>query len=431
MSSSPKYSDVQLSAEAARRQREENRRRAEERAAQRAAEAERRHKERLCQSQAAFKARLADGKKGLAAFAGTPASRHVADSLRQLQARLAQIEQKAPAGEEEIARAEKDLHRVRREFKQTIAQAKAAEDAHNLQEEAATVLRWKYQAAEDRQGSQQFDPDGLARFEAALREAAEQVDCGKLSGARRVMAAVGRLFEQHRAEVEKRRGPWLARKQASEAALARLQERIAGLQSDQVVQRWGTPAVADISERASQLSKIVENGQFEHAAREAEKLLAEADRILKAAEERQCRQQNQDYIVQSTVGALQECGFIVDAINQSPQDGNMDIVIQVHKLDGRGLTVSVPHEKGSLTWDPHGFARGIEQGSDGRPAAVCDEAVEEIEAVQERLGADYGVETCKLTWAGQDPNRSRKVTKKSGSHVRSQSSQRTRQARLR
>jgi hypothetical protein len=90
------------------------------------------------------------------------------------------------------------------------------------------VLRWNYQAAEDRQGSQQFDPDGLARFEAALREAAAQVDCGKLSGARRAMAAVGRLFEQHRAEVEKRRGLWLARKQANEAALARLQERLVG-----------------------------------------------------------------------------------------------------------------------------------------------------------------------------------------------------------
>jgi hypothetical protein len=109
----------------------------------------------------------------------------------------------------------------------------------------------------------------------------------------------------------------------------------------------------------------------------------------------------------------------------------MDVVIHVHKLDGRGLTVSVPHENGPLTWDPYGFARGIEPGSDGRPAAVCDEAVEEIEAVQERLRADYGVETCKLTWAGQDPNRPRKTAKKNRGQVRQQSSQRTRQAQSR
>jgi hypothetical protein len=349
--------------------------------------------------------------------------------LRQLQARLAQIEQTTLASEDEIARADKDLHHARRELKQIIARGKAAEDAQNLQEEAATVLRWKYQAAEDRQGSRQFDPEGLARFEAALGEVEERLARRNLVGARRVMIAVGQQFEQHRGEVEKRRGLWLARKQASQVALARLQERIVGLQSDQLAQRWEAPTITDISERARQVGEIVERNQFEHAMREADKLQAEVDRVLKAAEERQCHQQNQEYFVQSTVGALQDCGFIVDAISQSPQDGSTDTVIQVHKLDGRGMTVSVPHGNGPLTWDPYGFPRRIEQGSDGCPAAVCDEAVEEIEAVQERLSADYGVETSQLTWVGQDPNRPGKVTRKNGCQVRPHSSQQTLQAR--
>lgn len=430
MSGSPKYSDVRLSQEAAQRLREENRRRAEERAARRAAEAERRRKERLRQGQAAFKSRLADGKKELTEFAEMPASRHVADSLHRLQASLALIEQQTPASEDQIARADKDLHRLRRELKQIVAQGKAAEDAQNLQEEAATVLRWKYQAAEDRQGSRHFDPDGLARFETALRDVKEQLARRNLAGARRGMAAVGRLFEQHRTEVEKRRGLWLVRKQNSEIALARLQERIAGLQADQVVQRWQALAVADVSERAGHVGKIVERGQFEHAMREADKLLAEVDRVLKAAEERQCHQQDQDYKVQSTVGALRDCGFNVDAIDQSPQDASTDTRIHVHKLDGRGLTVSVPQGEGPFKWDPYGFARGIEQGSDGQRTAVCDEAVEEIESIQERLSADYGVETSRLTWADQDPDRPRKAANKNRSQMRPQTSQRTRQARL-
>lgn len=408
MSSSPKYSDVSLSQEAARRQREENRHRAEERAARRAAEAERCRKEQLRQAQAAFKARLADGKKELAAFAGTTTSRHVADSLGQLEARLAQMEQGRLASEGELARADKDLRRVQRELEQTIAQAKAAEDAQSLQQEAATVLRWKYQAAEDRQGSRQFDPNGLVQFEAALRKVERQLARRDLAGARRTMASVGQQFEQHRAEVEKRRGLWWVQRQTSEAASARLQERVAGLQADQIVQRWEGRAIADIAARAGQVSKLVEDEQFEHASREADKLLAEAERVLNAAEERQSGQERQDYIAQSTVAALQECGFTVDVINQSPQGVGTDIVIQARKSDGRAIAVNVPKE-GPLGWAPYGFSMGVEEGSDGLPATVCDEAVEEIEAVQGQLKG-YGVETCRLKWAGQDQNRSVKVT---------------------
>jgi hypothetical protein len=240
------------------------------------------------------------------------------------------------------------------------------------------------------------------------------------------MTVVGRQFEQHRAEVEKRRGHWLAQKQASEVALARVQERIVGLQADQVVQRWEAQAIADISARAGQVSKLVESGRFEHATRDADKLLGEVERVLKAAEERQCCQEQQDYIAQSTVAALQECGFTVDGMSQSPQ-GDGGIVIQVHKWDGRGFAVSVPKD-GPLGWSPYGFSMEIEEGSNGQPATVCDEAVAEIEAVQDRLNKDYGVETCALTWAGQDPNRAVKATKSRGRPA-SYRSQRAREAR--
>ncbi len=423
MSGSPKYSDVRLSQEAAQRQREENRRRAEERAARRAAEAERRRKERLRQSQAAFKARLGDGKKELTTFAETPASRHVAESLRQLQARVAQIEQKTPANEEELARAEKDLHRVRRDLKRTIAQGKAAQDAQDLEQEAATVLKLKYEAAEDRQGSRQFDPDGLAQFESALRKVEDQLRRRDLAGARRAMTAVGRQFEQHRTEVEKRRALWLTRKQASEAALDRLQERIASLQSDPVVQRWEATAIAELSERASQVSQVILRDQFEHAAREAGKLLADAERALKAAEDRQCHQEKHNYIAESTVAALQACGFMVECISKSEQSGSTGILIHARKLDGRSLAVTVPQD-GAMQWSVNGFPMQVVAGCNGQAATVCDEAVNQIESIQNRLNTDYGVETSELTWAGQDPNLPRKAAKKRPHDVQ-QYSQRT------
>jgi hypothetical protein len=427
MSSSPKYSSVSVSEEVAQRLREKNRRQAEERAARRAAEAKRRREEQLRQAQTAFKVRLAEGKKEVAAFDATPASHHVTESLRQLQTRLAQIEQKAPANEEELARAEKELHRVRRDLQQTIVQGKAVQDAQNLEQEAATVLKWKYQAAEDRQGSRQYDPDGLAQFEAALRKVEDQLARHDLAGVRGAMTAVGRQFEQHRAEVEKRHSVWLARKQASEAALARLQERVASLQSDAVVQRWQAPAVADISGRAGQLTKIIENGQCDHATKEAEKLLAEAERVLKAAEERQRDQEKQDYIAQSTVAALQACGFMIDGISQVPQGTSTDILIQVYRPDGRELAVSVPQE-GAIRWSVNGFPMQVVAGSNGQPAATCDEAVDQIKAIQDRLSTDYGVETCALTWAGQDPNLPTKPTKSRGRSA-SHNSQRTQEAR--
>lgn len=109
------------------RLREEASRRAAERAAKQAAEAARRREEQLRQGQVAFRGRLKELKKEVAAFDGTPASRHVAESLRQLQARHAQIEQRTPGNEEDLARAEKDLRRLRREIEQTVAQGEATE----------------------------------------------------------------------------------------------------------------------------------------------------------------------------------------------------------------------------------------------------------------------------------------------------------------
>jgi len=429
MSSSPKYSDVRLSEEAARRLREERRRREEAQAARRAAEAEQRRKERLRQNQAALKTRLGEGKKELAEFGAAPASRHVADSLRQLQARLAQIEQSAPATEEAISQSEKELQRIRRELKQIVVQGKAAEDTHNLQEEAATVLRWKYQAAEDRQGSRQFDPDGLARFETALRKVEKQLAHRDLAGARRAMTTVGRLFEQHRGEVEKGQSQWLVCKQAGEAALVRVQEGIADLQADETAQRWEASAVANLTERASELRKIVEKGQCDRAKEEADKLLAEAKRVLKVAEERQCKQERDDLITNSTVAALQACGLSVEGISQSQQGTNPSISIRAVRPDGRTLAVNV--QEGRIEWSADGFPMDVGTGTDGRPAAVCDEAVEQIEAIQERLSADHGIETSTLTWAGQDPNRPKKLTKKTGSRIRQASSQRTLRAQSR
>lgn len=243
-----------------------------------------------------------------------------------------------------------------------------------------------------------------------MRKVEEQLARCDLAGARRAMMAVGQQFEQHQTEVEKRRGAWLTRKQASEAALARLQERIASLQSDPVSQRWQAPAIEDISGRAGQLTKIVEHDQFEHATREAQKLFAETEQVVKEAEERQCRQEKQNYIAESTVAALQACGFMVDGVSQASQGMTTDILIQVHRLDGRALAVNVPQE-GAIQWAVNGFPMQVVAGNNGQPAAICDEAVDQIMAIQDRLNTDYGVETDALTWAGQDPNRPRKAAK--------------------
>ena len=426
MSGSPKYSSYSISDEAARRVREENRRREQERAAQRAAEAERLRKERLRKKQAAFNTLLAAGKKDLAEFAATPAGRHVTDVLRQLQARLAQFEQKPPLNEDDIARAERELNRVGRDLKQAMAQGEAIEEGQNLKEEAATVLKWERLAAVDRQDSRRFDLAGLERFEAALEKVKKMLAGRQLAAARQAMTAVGTLFEQHRAEVEERRSAWLAKKQAAETALARLHEHIAGLQADADVQQWQAQAIAEIASRVGEMSEIIKNGQFDHAVRQVEKLLAEADRVLKAAEERQQVQGRQDFVADRAIAALQDCGFTLDPSDQSPQSVGTNILIHVRDAQGRGLTVSVPQE-GAIEWDPYGFPRQVVAGSQGQAAATCDEAVNEIEEVQARLRS-HGVETCDLNWIGKDPNL--QINKAKGrSRPMTHHAQRTRQAR--
>ena len=84
------------------------------------------------------------------------------------------------------------------------------------------------------------------------------------------------------------------------------------------------------------------------------KSLAEADRVLKAAEERQQVQGRQDFVADRAIAALQDCGFTLDPSDQSPQSVGTNILIHVRDAQCRGLTVSVPQE-GAMSWTPMAF----------------------------------------------------------------------------
>ncbi|MCS7306883.1 MAG: hypothetical protein NZ602_17460 [Thermoguttaceae bacterium] len=404
MSNSPKYTNYQISEEVRRRQREERERRRRERAAQRAAEAERRRRERLQRRYQALQAQVSQIHQELSKFASSPAGSHVEAELTQLKDRLQRIAGQLQAEEKVLANAEKELDRSYRELRQVIAAGEAAYEAKMLQQHDAALLELKYQLRETWTSSYQYNPEGLQRLSEMIREVEEALSKRTLTEVQQHLKEAQQYFQRHRQLVEERQAEWLQRHQQAEAALAQLQEEIVGLLADPLAQRWETVAVQKLAQEADQLHRLIENGQFDLLLARTQQLRPKVKEILQRAEQRQEAQDQEDYLTKSILAAVQACGFQVDEIAVGP-DGQKTIRTSRPQTDQR-VTLQIP-KQGGIYWYVNGFPMETVLGSQGQPARVCDEAVTQIEAIQEQL-AQWGIETSELTWPGKDPNLPRK-----------------------
>jgi len=123
MSSSPKYSSVSVSPRVDYQLAAERRRKAEERRAQRAAEAERQRKERLKRRGNALRAEVVEIAKQLKVFAQTKAGQRVTADLTAINNQLNQLKDIKLREEDDIAAVTKELKKLNKKLTETITRA--------------------------------------------------------------------------------------------------------------------------------------------------------------------------------------------------------------------------------------------------------------------------------------------------------------------
>jgi chromosome segregation ATPase len=356
-------------------------------------------------------------------FAKGTAGRHVEEELQSIRGNLSRLGAHALNDDADIAAAEKQLKGLRKHLAAAIARAEAAQLAAQVGQQQAALVQLDREAATIRLLSRRFDPEGLRKIDAQVKVVESLLQQQKLDQAQVEMTRLQESLARHRAQVERQQDRWNSLQEEATSAVATVQERVASLQADQVVQRWRAAELEELGRRVTQLEGSLSAGRFVQIHQECKSLMTGADKLVAAAEDEQRLQDQRDYVAKSLVESLAELGFWVQ---QFPaEQASADATIRASRADGRAITVSVPLE-GSLRWTAEGFPMEVFAGSDGQPARGCGGLAEQIEAVKGCL-EKHGVETGELLWKGKDPNRPGTTAKRlprSNAHT----AQRTRRA---
>jgi hypothetical protein len=380
---------------------------AAERRAQRAAEAERRRRERVGRRGQDLRAELAKVIAWLDTFAQSTAGKRVIEELQSIRSNLTRLGEQTLGDEGEIANVAMQLKGLRKHLADAVACAEASQLAAQVGQQQAALLQLKRDFAAGRLLSRRFDPDGLREVEAQVSVVESHLRRSDPTKAQDEIACLKESFARHRAQVEREQDRWNSLHEEAASAVAAAQERVASLLVDVVVQRWRASDLEAMGRRIAELESSVSAGRFAQVHQECKSLMANADKLVAAAEDAQRLQDQRDYVTKSLVESLAEVSFWVQ---QFPaEQASSDATIRATRSDGRAITVSIPLE-GSLRWAVEGFPTEGVIGSDGQPARACDEAAKQIEAVKTYL-EKRGVGTGELLWKGKDPNRPGTTTK--------------------
>lgn len=379
----------------------EHYRHAAERRAARDAVAERRRRERAERRRQGLRAELAKVIAQLETFVASEVGMRAAGELQSIRGNLSRLGEQALADEAEITAATKQLKGLGRNLTDAVARAEASELAAQVGQQQAALLQLKREAAAGRLLSRRFDPNGLREIETLVSAVESDLRRNEPTKAEAEMAHLKESLAHHRARVEQEQDRWNRLHEEAASTVVAAQERVAPLMADQVVQRSCASDLAELGRRVAQLESSVSAGRFAQVHKECKSLMADAEKLVAAAEDAQRLQDQRDYVARSLVESLGELGFWVQ---QFPvEQASADATIRATRSDGRAITVSVPLE-GSMRWAVEGFPTEVLVGSDGQPAQACDEAAKQIEAVKNYL-EQRGVGTGDLFWKGKDPNR--------------------------
>jgi hypothetical protein len=417
MSGSPKYTWFGISQAVENMLRERRRRHAEAERARRAAEEASRKQERLREAQADAQRLLAEVERDLDDLAASDNARHApAGAIDGLRARLALARPAidSAGNQAAIKRLSTNLRKLREDIRQTAGEAEAARlVAQGLAEESATGARLRSRfTALDARASAKFDSAGRGEVEAGLKRLEAFLAGQALADARREAAALEGLLQKHVRAVEEGRAKWNEERDRAVAEIAEVSDRLAGLRADPVVMRWRSADLAVREQRARSMVTQTQAEQFAAASVEARAITAALDQVVAQAQEQQLKEERRQYVVDGICQVMQQMGFVLQAGSpglEHPGQPASATVIHAERLGGGSLAISVPQE-GDIWYDAGGaFPMRLEAGADGQPAATCDEAEDQIEAMHQALRESFGIETGELRWDGKNPTRIRRA----------------------
>jgi len=403
MSASPKYTHARLDPERERLLRLERQRQAElEREARRAAE-ERRRRERLEKLRSALveQARaferqirtILDGELGK--FAGDAGIRMKEEATKLVAESQGVPDEDALRGTNRRLRSlERDVDNLRDSTRRAHREEVRGQ-LGTLRTSFGELDRWR---------SRKFDTSGFAELEEVLR-AVEHTFEARTPDVERAKFALAQArdgLEAHRRRVTAAYDCWAESKQQAEARFHVAADRVVGVLSDPVVQRWQSKNIAALTKDLDVAERLLKQEQFDVAKARAAAIEKGVDQLIVAAQASQLNEERRQQIVAAMRETLVALGFVVDReILDDPHDEGSAYILSGTRMTGEPITVSVPHDSEVRYWLP-GHSITAETDQAGRVIrSTCPEAETLIEQVHHTLQSAFGVETDGIHWPGK------------------------------
>jgi len=239
--------------------------------------------------------------------------------------------------------------------------------------------------------------DDLSRLRALGREAETCEDIARMRDIGAEIAEIGRA--RRSADQDRRRVEELA---AAQEQIERFQERVEGLQGDEVVAAWCSGPLRELAERVASWKGMVEDGDPRDVLRAEREAEAAVEAVIAEARERQLQEDRRAYLVQGLLGALSQDGFMVAPPELSGSGYDGEVVIRAVRTDGRRIDVSVP-ASGAVSYTVGGYERRMEVG---HPS--CDEAEAHLQRLHQTLAGEFDIAMGEIWWEGRGPRRERR-----------------------
>ncbi|MCC7422330.1 MAG: hypothetical protein IT428_18790 [Planctomycetaceae bacterium] len=408
MSGSPKHCRATLSAAQEAQLRRAREEQARQEAERRRLEEERRRKERLEAARTEAGRGVEQAATRAQDLRSAEAARFVATELGEATAQLeGHRRQLLSAGDETtVRRLAEEADRVQENLGRLAAKAEACLLAERLDKgEAAVVVMRKQIDALPAHSSLRFDSPGhdacrkeITAAEAALRRK-------QPAEAEAALKRAQEAFRKHVAEVDRKRQELRAGQERVRSIVAAASDAVAGLAADPVVVRWSQPALTTLERRVDGLETMLNADQLEAAAREAAAITTEVASLIASSQQAQLDQDRRDYIVRGIAEVMSGLGFqIADGYPrlEYENDEKSAVVIQSERPGGQPLAVSVPLQ-GEIWYVVDDESIHVARTADGRAVTICDEAVDQIEALHAELDRACGIRMSRLEWNDEDP----------------------------
>ena len=411
MSGSPKYSSYSMSYEREQALAAERARLAAIEAAQKAAEAERLRQVRLAEARSKAGRRASKLGERLAGLANGDLAPYAGDAAAGVAAQLPILRHAVgqSVDEKQITQLSAQLERLKGELARIEASAKGRKLAADLDAEAADATEIEQLLTTiDRDVAERFDRDGAQASSRLLAELRSALGRESLEAARGLAAEARRAVEGHLDTAQTRYEDWQLRRDRAEQAIASVADQVAAARADQVCARWVGRDLAIVAAALDSLSATANGDQPDGVHEQCRAVATRLGDLSARAQELQLNEERRQAMVKGLLAVMDRMSFTLQKgypVNEDESDPASTVKIRVRRgADRSSVDVGIAID-GSVSYEVDGFARRLETGSDGKDAATCDEAEEQIEAFHEMLEEQFGVHAEELRWVDKNPTR--------------------------